>query len=598
MDTIYIILISIATILLVCYMVYRHYRIHIYAWNANFPKPKYRVHIDHNVMIPMKDGTKLATDVYRPRSRGKYPVILIRTPYNKSGHLHPYRQLAELFVSQGYVVIVQDVRGKYGSEGGFYPYAYEGLDGHTTVTWAGEASWSNGRVAMLGLSYLGSCAWLASRYKSPYLRTIVTMFTTQNTYSIWIEQGIPFLKGPLSWLVKYGGKRVSHRLEHTHLESVLWQLPVNNLENLIAKHKITFYKDYLSHIKPDPFWEELSADHYSSSLDIPAFIVGGWYDPFLRGTLDDFNRMMQSPETSKNRHSQLVLGPWTHNPAQKFKGFTTGKNADFSQFLCSTLDWCDIWLKEKSPISRSKNKVRYYVMGSNEWKESEQWPPANINYQKYFLSSDPKSLTHRFGILSDTPAAQTQTNCFIYNPRDPVLFRGSYLLDRDGWIEPIEQTEILARDDVIIFNTAPLQKELMIAGPTTLILYVSSDAFDTDFCAKICDVHPNGKSYNLATGFIRMRFRESLENPVMMIPGAIYRVVISIRSVANMFLKNHRIQLQVTSSDFPVHDRNLNTGLNCETSVEIQEVKQTIYTGGPYESCLLLPVMQNSVLPS
>lgn len=579
-------------IILCIVIIYRCYRIYFYAWSVGFPGPKYGVIVDKNVMISMPDGTKLATDIYRPDSLDKFPAIVIRTPYNKMSSLPSYRHLAPLFVSQGYVVVIQDVRGKYRSEGEFYPYAYEALDGHTTVSWAGEAPWSNGRVALFGLSYAGSCAWLAARYKNIYLRTIITMFTTQNTYSIWIEKGIPFLKGPLLWLSKYGGKTENTKMTDKSIKSALWQLPVNELDVQATRHKILFYKEYLSHIQPDLFWEEISAHYRASNLDISAFIIGGWYDPFLSGTIEDYHRMKQAPATSMNHHSGLLIGPWAHNPAQKFKGMEFGSSASFKSILTSILEWCDWWLKDKKQSKEHLNKVRYFLMGRNEWKESEQWPPSNTHEEKYFLSMNSGSLNKVEGLLTPDPPDETQKNHYIYNPRDPVLFRGSYMLHGEGWIAPLEQDEILTRDDVLIYCSSALTEDLCVTGSAKLILYVSSQALDTDFCAKICDEHPNGRSFNLTSGFIRMRFRESLKTPQLMVPGTIYCVEITFRSVAHVFLKNHKIQLQITSSDFPVHERNLNTGVNNEKSVEIKEVEQTIYTGKSYESHLMLPVLK------
>lgn len=585
-----VIILVLLLIILSLFVLLRYYRIHIYSWFTNFPKPKYRVVLEKNVMVSMPDGTKLATDIYRPKTLDKFPVIIIRTPYHKTNYSH--RFLAWLFASQGYVIIVQDVRGKYGSEGEFYPYAYEALDGHTTVTWAGEARWSNGKVALFGLSYSGSCAWLAARYKSPYLRTIISMFTTQNTYSIWIDRGIPFLKGPLLWLAKYCGKTENTGITDQSLEPTLWQLPVNELDVHATHCKILFYKEYLAHIQPDSFWEEISAHHNIGNLDISAYIVGGWYDPFLRGTIEDYQRMKQAPASSLNHYSRLVIGPWAHNPSQKFKGMELGKNANFQSMLVSILEWCDIWLKDRKSLIASHNNVRYFIMGRNEWKVSEQWPPDNIKEEKLYLSMENDSANPRKGFLLSTPPLHIQKNSYMYSPRDPVLFRGGYILREEGWIVPIEQDEIIARDDVLIYNSSPLQEECCIVGAIKLVLYISSQALDTDFCAKICDVYPFGKTFNLTPGFVRMRFRDSIENPQLIVPGTIYKVEISFRSIAHSFLKNHRIQLQITSSDFPVHNRNLNTGMSCETSVDIKEVEQTIYTGNSYGSHLILPILK------
>ena len=585
-----LIFILILLLIFLAYIIFRLYSIRFFAWKINFPKPKYRVLVEKNVMVAMKDGTKLATDIYRPQSRWKFPVILARTPYNKSGSTHPYKQFAELFASQGYVVIIQDVRGKYNSGGEFYPYAYEALDGNDTINWAGEASWSNGNVAMVGISYLGSCAWLAARYRNPYLRTIISMFTTQDTYSVWINQGIPYLKGPLYWQTKFGSnKKENHRASINAIAKTLWRLPFNNLDTFAIHQKVPFFQDYIKHIVPGPFWDEISAHHVVPDLDMPVLIIGGWYDPFIRATIEDYQRMCQAPSSSKNHYSELIIGPWGHNPAHKFKDVSYGKKSEFTSFLFKMLEWCDNWLKENKHPTRELKKISYFIMGKNDWCKSYQWPPSQ-NYEKYFLTPEHPDNTKK-GILSKTRFETIHKSRFIYNPRNPVLFRGNYLLDKENWIEPIEQAEILGREDILIYSSEPMQEELTVAGTIKLILYVSSQAVDTDFYAKISDTHPDGRTYNLAVGSVRMRYRNTLDKPELMKPGEIYPLEITLKSLAHSFLKYHRIQLQITSSDFPVHNRNLNTGLSCEKSMDIKEVEQTLYTGGPYDSHLLLPIL-------
>lgn len=596
-----VILISISVIVVFSFisaaaLLIRYYRIHLYARYTGFPKPRYRVISERNVMVAMQDGTQLATDVYRPDSRWKFPVIIMRTPYGKDGSVHPYRQMAEVFASLGYVFLVQDVRGKGRSEGKFYPYAYEALDGHTTITWAGESPWSNGKVALVGFSYLGSCAWLASRYRSHYLRTIIPMFTTQNTYSMWVDKGVPFLKGPLMWLSKHSGKLDNEKVTHKSVQPALWHLPVNELDTLTVHQKLPFYREFLAHTSPDAFWEEMGGHHAVDSLDIPALLIGGWYDTFLNGTIDDYQRLVQASATSKNHHSRLLLGPWCHNPGQKVEELNFGKEAGFNTILLSILHWCDVWLKEGKVVANQASKVRYFIMGRNEWKESDRWPPSDVTAQKLYLSLDEGSWRGKKGTLTPSPGLEAQESHYTYNPRDPVLFKGGQMLDSELWIAPIEQGEIVARDDVLIFTTPPFEEELVIAGAVKVILHVSSEAFDTDFCAKICDRHPNGRTYNLASGFLRMRFRDSITCPKMMEPGVIYRVEITLRSVAIAFLKDHRLQLQITSSDFPTHNRNLNTGMSCEFSTEIKEVEQTVYTGGAYDSHILLPVLHKEAV--
>ena len=542
----YIFILILVILCILFFIVY--FRIHWLAWSIGFARPKNRIKVIKNVMVPMQDGIRLATDIYKPLPDGKYPVIIARTPYGKRGKIHPYKKMAELLASQGYVVIIQDVRGKFDSEGEFFPYANEAMDGDQTITWAGEAPWSNGKTALVGLSYLGSCAWLAAKYKNPYLCTIVPMFTSHDTYSMWIDKGFPFLKGPIWWLSKFTGKKINRYVTQRRLEKNLWKLPVSELDVHVNKQRISYFREYLTHTSPDEFWDNISLNKYVNDIDLPSLIIGGWYDPFIKGTCEDFLRMIQSPSSSsKNQQCELVIGPWAHNPGQKFTGISFGAKANVGVVLDETLKWCDRWLKSNNQFDGNNKKVRYFVMGKNEWNESDEWPPGNAEYKKYYLSTSTHGVYRKNGLLSEAPSEKLHATHFIYDPKDPVLFRGSYLLHEEGWIAPIDQIEILSRNDVLLYTTEPLNEILVIAGVVKLIVYVSSDAFDTDFCAKISDVHPDGKIYNLRPGFIRMRFRDSLEHPKLMEPGTIYKIEIVFRPVAAAFLENHRIQLQITS---------------------------------------------------
>lgn len=568
-----------------------YFQAYIYSWFVNFPKPVYRILLEKNVMVPMADGIKLAADIYRPKINGKCPVIILRTPYGKRGYIHPYKQMALLFASQGYVFIVQDVRGRYSSEGEYEPFQNEAIDGVTTVQWAGKESWSNGKVALYGFSYLGTCAWLVTPYHIPYLKTVVPMFSTQDTYSIFIEKGIFHLKGALYWLTTFYGRTQTPRLTFKKIKKSLMKLPVCSLDSDVMGHPIKTYQNVVSHIVPDAFWAKICVNQRINEINIPAFIITGWYDTYLQGAIDDFLRMINSPEHSKNRQSRLVIGPWAHNPSQKFQGIDYGRQADFNLQIINTLRWCDYWLKDEIDALKNQSKVKYFMMGNNEWREAHEWPPKKARMINYYLSKheDEKEICS-YKLSKEMPLENKKTH-YTYDPNDPVPFRGSHHLHDPAWVGPFEQGELLCRKDVVTYISEPLEQDLEIAGYVYLVLFVSSTALDTDFCAKICDMHPNGKSYNLQAGFLRMRYRESLHMPSLIEPGKIYRLEIFLRSIAHAFKKNHRIQLQVTSCDFPVHDRNLNTGESCEFSSEIKIAEQTLYTGEQYPSHLILPVI-------
>ena len=445
-----------------------------------------------------------------------------------------------------------------------------------------------GRLPSWEIPDLASCGWLATRYKSPYVKTIISMFTSHDTHSVWIDEGIPFLRGPFFWLTEFYLRKKNPKFIHKKLLSFLWKLPVNKLDVFAMDHKIPFYHEFLEHIDKDKFWKKISVDDSNINVDVPALIVSGWYDPFLKGTIADFEEISHLPPRTKIKKSRMLIGPWGHNPAQKFKKLRFEKHASTNLILVETLKWCERWLKDKKQQEDSDSKVRYFIMGKNVWEKSKRWPPSNISYETYYLKHKADNV---HGLLSPTPTQHVHKNNFTYNPKDPILFRGSYLLHND-WVMPTEQDEILTRNDVLIYTSSPFKKEITVVGCIKFVLFVSSTAVDTDFFAKICDVHPSGKSYNISLGLIRMRYRESLTKPKMMEPGKIYRVEINIRPTANTFLKNHRLQLHIASADFPVHERNLNTGKLCESSIEIKEAEQTIYTGGSYDSHLVLPILQ------
>lgn len=587
MEIFFLIVAVLAVIALAAY----YYRVYAYSWLIDFPKPIYQFKIDKNVRVPMHDGVQLSADVFRPKTTEKCPVIVMRTPYGKRGNIHPYKQMGSLFASQGYVCVIQDVRGRYLSDGEYDPFQNEGHDGFTTVEWAGTQPWSNGKVALYGFSYLGSCAWLATPYNSPYLKTIVPMFTTQDTYSIFIENGIFHLKGALYWLTTFHGKGETPELTYGKIKKSLMKLPVSDLDADVMGHSIKAYQNFVSHIVPDAFWAKICVNQRMGEIDIPALIITGWYDIYLQGAIDDFIRMVESPEHSKNRQSCLVIGPWAHNPSMKFEGIDYGRKADFNLQMLNTLRWCNYWLKDKKNALKDFSKVKYFMMGKNEWRESHEWPPKQSKMENYYLSSSNNEKKRCIFKLSKTPSEELAETRYVYDPNDPVPFRGSHHLHDPAWVGPFEQGELLCRKDIITYISEPLEDDLEIAGFVKLVLFVSSTALDTDFCAKICDMRPNGESYNLQAGFLRMRYRESLHMPTFIEPGKIYCLEIFLRSVAHAFLKNHRIQLQVTSCDFPVHDRNLNTGESCEFSTEIKVAEQTIYTGGQYPSHLILPVL-------
>jgi uncharacterized protein len=537
--------------------------------------PKNFVVVEKNVMVTMEDGILLAADVYRPKSKGKYPVILIRTPYDKTSKEHKYGTLASVFASQGYVCIVQDTRGKFRSEGKFTPYINEASDGNDTVEWAGKAPWSNGNVAVFGFSYSGTCAWLAATQGNPHLKTIIPAFVSKDTYAAWFDKGVPYLKDMLCWIAQ-NGTRERTKDYSDHIEKVISSLPVKDLDITISTHKFPAYRNFLENKKPNTFWENISANTSENALETPALIIEGWYDRFVQEGINDF---------SENNKNKLVIGPWGHIPTQKFEEADFGKEASFIKSLPTILPWCDYWLNDdkKTP---PEYDVSYFVTGSNEWRTASRWPPENASFKKLSLS---KSTTSD-NILTEGASSKEFRNTFAYDPKNPMPSIGSDIIYGDDYIGPRKQDSLVLRDDVVVFASEPLEEDVTIAGPLKLVVHFSSSAPDTDIIAKISDKHPDGSSYHIQSGFIRTRHRDSLESPSFLEEGVVYAIEVPINSAAHTFKKGHSIQLLISSSDFPHHSRNLNTGADNEETSHYVSAKQTIFYGGDYDSHILLSV--------
>lgn len=565
-------------------------RVHIAAWNLGFPQPKHLLTVTRDIDVPMRDNVILSCDIYRPRTEGKYPVLISRTPYGKTNREHDYEMFARLYASQGYVVIVQAVRGKHPSEGDFEPYVHEASDGHDTVEWAAQQPWSTGRVGMVGFSYLGSCVWLAATQPSEYLKALIPVFTCQDTYNIWMENGVSYVKDILFWLYKHHNHDV-RPLAHQTIDPVLGQLPVCELDEKIGE-KLPLFRKYMKHTMPGPFWEKRSSSHLIDQIEVPALYIGGWYDPFLIHGIEDFKKLCASPEESSRRLSRLVIGPWAHNPKLRFKEMKFGPDARFRHQLPRILEWIDAWLKgdeEKPPTGPT---VRYFLMGKNEWRTSHCWPPEGVETRTLYLGSDGRANSHQGnGCLRWEPSQEAGKDRYIYDPSEPVPAIGNRMLYANGLDGPKDQNVFTGREDVLVYTSQPVAEDVEIIGSVAATLHVSSSAKDTDFSIKLCDVHPDGRALFLLSGFLRMRFRNSVSEPELIRPGEIYKITFDLGPIGHAILKGHSLRLLITSSDFPNYARNLNTGRNNETDTLYVNADQTIYHGGEYDSHITLPVL-------
>ncbi|HET8840753.1 MAG TPA: CocE/NonD family hydrolase, partial [Ktedonobacteraceae bacterium] len=546
--------------------------------------------IEENIMVPMRDGVKLATDIYRPEREGQWPVLLTRLPYNKDRRF-PFPQWkdkrlflelnldVERVVEAGYVIVAQDTRGRYASEGTFEPFVREAADGADCIAWAANQSWSNGQIGMYGVSYQGMTQWRAAREQPAALRAIAPSQVAG--WQLYPYQGGAFLLDTaLTWtLQEIATPQVQRQVaqgEATSAEAEEMQQAAANLPALLRHLPLTdmpllqkqapYYLNWLAHPTLDAYWQEQLADELHEQVQIPVLTIAGWYDVFLPNDLDFYQRMKQHGGNSLARAQQhLVIGPWSHgNFLRGFHGRDYGAASLARDFLTDLhLRWYDHWLKGQENGIEQAKPVRIFVMGANLWREEESWPLPDTHYCPYYLHSQGNANTAAGdGRLSSSQGEEEPGDVYQYNPRNPVPTVSGSDPEEQGELGPFDQRAIETREDVLCYTTPALEQPVEVTGPIELLLYVSSSAPDTDFTGKLIDVYPDGRAEILTDGILRARYRQSYTEPELMVPGQIYQLTINLGATSNVFLPGHRIRLEVSSSNFPRFDRNPNTGTN------------------------------------
>jgi uncharacterized protein len=583
----------------------------------SFMGPLSAIKVELDVPMRMRDGTVLLADIYRPEAHGKFPVLLKRTPYDKSvairrtAYLDPIRA-----ASHGYAVVIQDVRGRYASEGDFSPFFQETTDGYDTVEWCAGQPWSSGRVGMFGRSYHGATQWLAACTTPPALQAIYPGLTASDYHEGWTYQGGAACWGFLvSWatnalaldnFAKLSRDRglssdVRSRLARAvdDLEECFRTLPLREYPHLRDGLAPYFY-DWLAHPNADDYWRPIRVEDHHERIQVAAFNAGGWFDIFLKGTIRNFTGMRAKGPRDLRHRQRLVIGPWHHTaPFPTVSGSTYfGKGASETAVdLPGTLiRWYDRWLKDEDHGIAAEPPVQLFVMGKNVWRHESDWPLPQTQITRYYFHSDGKANTlNGDGRLDrDAPGGEAP-DVYMYDPRDPVPSRGGGLCCADYAVVGgcYDQRPIEARPDVLCYTSAPLQQDLEVTGPVTVTLFAVSSAPDTDFTAKLVDVCPCGCARNLADGIVRARYRESLSTPSLIQPGAACRYEIDLVATANVFQRDHRIRVEISSSNFPRFDRNPNTGREIAAETELSPALQTVLHDAGHGSHISLPVIRS-----
>jgi putative CocE/NonD family hydrolase len=558
----------------------------------------YEVTVERNVAAQMRDGVTLRADIYRPKADGKFPVLLTRTPYDKQNSVLFGLKAA----ARGYVVIVQDVRGRYGSEGEWYPFRHESEDGYDTVEWAAALPYSNGKVGMFGGSYVGATQFLAAITRPPHLAGICPNYTASNYHDGWTYQGGAFEQWfNESWSTGLATNTLLRKAEDATdalngtkvlpLEAYP-VLPATSVEGIAP-----YFRDWLAHPNYDDYWKSISIEDHYARIEVPVFNMGAWYDIFLGGTLKNYSRLKTEAGTEAARRGQRLLvyvGGHTGAPgARKIGAVDFGEKAPFDMNEMF-LRWYDWLLKGEANGVQKEKPVKIFVMGRNEWREADDWPLARAKSTRYFLhSATAANGLAGAGTLSTSVPAEEKPDQYVYDPADATPTIGGPLCcdPLPTGIGPQDQRPAEARPDVLVYTTPAFAKDTEITGPVSLDLYVSSSAVDTDFTGKLVDVWPDGFAQNLTEGILRMRYRNSQERVELANPGEVYRITVDLWATSNVFLAGHKLRLEVSSSNFPRFDRNLNTGEDQARSTRMIKATNVVYHDKGHPSALILPVL-------
>jgi uncharacterized protein len=570
-----------------------------------FPKaypPANEIVIENMVPAKMRDGVTLYADVFRPAGPGKYPVVVSRTPYSTERFPNSYAM--GVFLSRrGYVYVYQDVRGRFESEGRWEPFRDDLDDGYDTIEWAAKQEWSNGKVGMEGGSYLGHVQWRAAMAKPPSLVTIYPRVASTSLYHDWIT-----LNGGwrLSFNFGWGAVRMESRVmqnpgphtldaagEDISYERLQWRLPLTDMPRL-AGRKPKFYQDWLAHPDYDGYWKAINAEEVFEKIAVPVQTSGGWFDIFSQGTLRGYvgMRTRGGSETARTK-SRLLIGPWGHGPSQRTGEIDFGAYANVDEEAIQ-LRWFDYWLKGIDNGLDREPPVTLYVMGRNEWRQENEYPLARTQYRKMHLASAGNANSRRGGgrLQWDAPAAGAPPDRYLYDPDNPVpSVGGNNCCGTPTPAGPRDQRSVEARNDVLVYTSDVLAEPVEVTGPVKVVLHASTDGPDTDWVAKLVDVFPDGRAFNVAEGILRARYREGTDKPQLLEPGKVYEFTIDLVGTSNEFQRGHRIRVDVTSSHFPQFDRNPNTGEKFGTSAKVRVARQTVYHDAGRPSHILLPVI-------
>ncbi len=538
----------------------------------------------------MRDGVELVSDVFLPVAPGRWPTILLRTPYNRRGDgASGYK----MFASRGYAVMLQDVRGRFDSEGEFGSIAQEGADGDDTIDWIAAQAWSNGRVGMAGASYPGIAVWRAAVQRNPHLVAIFPMVSGDDEYldRFYSPGGAMKLGHRLLWISDNFHPPGRPQPE---FKSYITHLPLRTSDLAATGREIPIWQEALDHPSYDSYWQQLSLRPQLEKVESAVLSMGGWFDNYAPDDLDAFSRLARL-----GRDVETWIGPWAHSFTYRFPGVDFGPDSR-PHVRSMQLAFFDRRLKELPPTPAGpKARLHLFLMGPNVWREEHEWPLARTRYTSFYLTSQGKANSAQGdGSLTTFPTDRRKSKAdhFVYDPAQPVPTQGGPICCDSDVLPPgpLDQSSVERRSDVLVYTSGPLAEDLEVTGPVRALLYVATSANDTDFTAKLVDVPPAGAPRLITDGIVRLRYRLSLSTSTFVKRNTPYQVSVDSGVTSYVFPAGHRIRLEVSSSNFPRFDRNLNTLEPVADAAKAIKASQTVFHEPKYPSALILPVIPAS----
>ena len=540
-----------------------------------------------NVMAEMRDGVKLSCDIRYPDKGGPFPAVLVRNPYNNNIAVTPQNEwLLRLYLDSGYAYVTQDVRGKYDSEGEFRS-GEEAEDGYDTVEWIAKQSWCNGKVGMSGASYCGLTQLAAAKLGPKHLLAITPSVMGGDHFMCGsLKSGVLQL-GSFAWQIGNTG-RTDKPQPLLNWNEVFNTLPLAKLDSA-AGFDSPLFKEMIKHPLYDGYWKDRSLAGYYKNIDAPVFLLGGWYDKYSAAAIEVYCKLVEAGKKAK-----LLIGPWTHGLSSgRVVGQIDYGGASLVDIEAAKKKWLDRYLKGVKNGIDTEKPVKIFVMGINEWRDEESWPLKRTKYLSFYPGcKTAANSSNGDGFISEKQLTGRGEDNYVYDPLDPVASIGGQSLIPSQPAGAFDQSPTERRTDMLVYTSEVFKKPLEATGFVKMELYVSTDVPDTDFIARLCDVYPDGKSINLCDGIMRTRFREGFDREVFLEKGRIYKLEIEMDVTSNVFLPEHRLRLEITSSCFPRFARNLNTGGGIYTEYKPKAAHHVVHHSKKYPSRLILPIIK------